>query len=241
MNAHAPPHTPRREVDSATFLTLYAQAVGDGATPSLLEVPGRDGDRRLPFLMDLDLKINKEESKELKGARLWQSSVSVPFIIEALSDTYREILEIEDDTSLYFTVLARPEGRDTDDGETWKDGLHIESSELWAPAAVHLLARQRVLEHPAVEASRDVLEEAWDTAILNGGLWFLFGSTKGGTEPYDFVSGYGVNSADADAEEYEMDISLRAIQSLGDDASRSTLERVVRNCSIRTEPRDSPA
>ncbi len=108
------------EVDSATFLTLYAQAVMDGATPSLLEIPSRD---HLPFLMDLDLKINKEESKELKGARLWQSSVSVPSIIEALSDTYRELLEIEDDTSRCSHAprdATRTTARRGRTGSTWR-------------------------------------------------------------------------------------------------------------------------
>jgi hypothetical protein len=57
----------------------------------------------------------------------------------------------------------------------------------------------------------------------------------------DFVRGYEVATAGADVELHPLEINVFVLQSLGDETAASWLERLVRTCSIRTEPDDSPA
>jgi hypothetical protein len=174
--------------------------------------------------------------------RIWDLGIPGA-LVDVLNTVYRELLAIPDGTDVLFSVMARPDGYevkgDKAEENSWRDGLHITCQQVWAPASLHLLARTRVLAHPDLAPYAELLEKTWDVAPLSGTTgWFLYGSTKENTEPYDYVAGYRFASKGSGFEEAAMPPSLVDLQaSLTEDDVRM-VQNLTRASLIRVPPAD---
>lgn len=129
--------------------------------------------------------------------RLWQRNLNIFRFLAVVDEVYRNIRGIAEDQPTRYTVMARSTGYQSK--SRWKDGVHIMNKDepFWMPAILHQDARNKILkvlqenEQVWVNPEKMVyipklnISLAWDEQPLSGTGWFLYGSTKPNTEPYD--------------------------------------------------------
>ena len=126
------------------LLKLYSDAATSASAPlGLSELPLPDG---MPLIVDLNVTAQLEEGGEVPSQRLWAPSSGsslkqVYDLCRALRSAYAQVLDIPDKRPMHFTVLLRNNGYL--DGHEWRDGIHIQCKELWAPAWIHRFVRER--------------------------------------------------------------------------------------------------
>ena len=181
---------PDDELDA--LLRLYAEAVERGSAPGLCEMPRADG---MPLIADLDIAVPIAEDADPPDERLWNMEGALRFC-DLLYEYYATRFDLGD-AEVSFYISARAQGYEKDG--KWKDGLHIQCPDLWLPASAHRTIRRLMLKDFAEQCSLswvlqldDAIEtpdaDIWDARLTSGSQpWFMLGSAKVETEPYDVV------------------------------------------------------
>jgi hypothetical protein len=233
--------------DDSEFLALYSEAALSGAELGVCERPLPDG---MPLIVDLDITVPLEVGAGEPALRLWAPDGEceggalerIHNVCRELRAAYTMVLNIPEGQLVCFTVLRRERGYL--DGRTWKDGIHIQSKDLWAPAWIHRWVRETL--HKGMETNGVCLADAlwladgvaveWDAAPLAAAeprgpskkAWFLLGSTKAGTSPYDIASQFWDNT--------DLDREMRLAVTRADIEDLSLRVRPERVWPVRESP-----
>ena len=174
----------------AELLRLLTAAVAERPL-TLYEAPLPSG---MPLIVDLDLAVPLAERPK-DGGRLFDVD-AVGIVCKGLREAYATEGQLElGDANVAFYISQRLEGYES--GGKWKDGVHIQSPDLWQPAMVHRIVRRKVLKViedqgaslsevlrlPAAVTTSD--EDIWDGRLTSGTQpWYLTGCGKAGAVPY---------------------------------------------------------
>lgn len=158
------------------FLTLYETPLPSG----------------MPLIVDLDIAVPLAE-RPLDGGRLFNIDHIRSFCLN-LRQFYASELELGD-ANVTFYISQRPEGYES--GGKWKDGVHIQSPDLWQPASTHRIVRDKVLkrlENEGFTLSQVLMlpasvnapsEDIWDSRLTTGTQpWYFTGCGKVDAQPY---------------------------------------------------------
>jgi hypothetical protein len=157
-----------------------------------------------PLLIDLDFCFKTP----VEGQRVLDSERDIRPFIQALDALYRQHLQMTDpeDGLAYestWVVERRLEPYKTtskEDGEIWKDGLHIACPVLRATPETHIALRAEALRQGLLKAPSNIQvlhspEKWWDESVIrkkNANNWFVNGLGKTGKPRYELMNPGGL-------------------------------------------------
>jgi len=123
--------------DSETFLTLYKNAIEEGADLSILERPTEYG----PIVIDIDIKCPVEDYDSPPN-RLYNSD-DLNKILQAYNKALGEFVELTD-IKYNFYIFEKPNPKTLED--IYKDGLHIMIPNIIVNTEIKHKLRRKVIE-----------------------------------------------------------------------------------------------
>ena len=136
-----------------------------------------------PLIIDLDIHYNSNPTKRLTYEDLRE-------FITDVHACYNKHLDLSKCKQIRFFVEQRTEPykhTNKQEGEHYKDGLHIISPELRANKETHQAIRNALLDNPHLKSLVPEAKVDWDDKVLKGNNWFLFGLGKAGKPPYKLM------------------------------------------------------
>jgi len=174
-------YVPADELD--TFYAYYENAVAGGESLYVTEKNRHIG----PILIDLDFRFPLPADKSAPTRTYTKETVAK--VIEAYRVAIKKYLHVKDDVKVY--VLEKP-GPTVFRNLIVKDGLHLIIPDVVTKASVKYLIRLEVLKvlAPVFEALGCVnkVDDIVDQAVIEKNNWFMFGSKKVDSPPYDVTS-----------------------------------------------------
>lgn len=181
-------YVPADELDG--FYAIYASAVENKEDLHITEKNRHIG----PLLIDLDFRYVLDANSDGAMARQYTQD-DIVNIVKKYMEIVAEYLELNEAPHIYVMEKSVP----TQVKNLKKDGLHIIVPNVITKASVKYLIRKRALDElrqtfidmSIINDVSDIIDEA----VIERNNWFMYGSKKVGSEPYEITKIYEYNVA----------------------------------------------
>lgn len=193
------------------FLKLYCKAIKVGITDlSIAEKPKDYG----PIKIDVDLEICKDDHDE--NFRLYDEKIILE-IIDYYRQSIKKYLDVSD-SELQCFVFEKPNY--SDKGDIIHDGIHMIFPGIITHFKIRHLIRDEVLILAELSNSFDQysnpIKRILDKAIVSSNYWFLYGSSKPGSDSYQLKSIITHDDSEIDTNEFVKEHNIVKLFSLQD-------------------------
>jgi P4 family phage/plasmid primase-like protien len=174
--------------DMNLFYKLYEKAITAGDLLHITEKNRHVG----PIVIDMDFKLSEEKAKSLTedGRRVYNKSL-IKKIVQAYSNVCKTSFDLDGTENIYVMEKASKVN-------CTKDGLHIVIPKIATRASVKHMIRKEVIEilkdSIAELNCTNSIEDIIDDSVIEKNNWYMYGSGKLGSSPYNVTTIYNIEN-----------------------------------------------
>ncbi len=152
-----------------------------------------------PILIDLDFRQKIDDNPDINKI---YNDEDIKTYLRIFHKVLSQYIDEEHLTETEYAYVMEKKKASKGNNNQVKDGIHIVYPHLCPPYKIQFLVRHDMVENPEVQelfkkmnVSNDV-RNIIDLSVIRANNWFMYGSTKPGSEPYTITNIYNMGSGE---------------------------------------------